>query len=121
MNPLTSSQEYLRLFEPMDIQFKLDLIAGLSESIKAQLSVRSDLSARTFWQLIGKIDWSASTANEKLEPLVAALKDTDVSTIYDFSEELAQCLHQLDGPEYYEAVAAQKQGVSADTFLYARC
>jgi len=71
--------------------------------------------------LIEQIDWSKNRAAERLKPLIESLQQANVPAINEFSEQLAKSLHQLDGPAYYEALKSQKEGVSSDTFLYARC
>ena len=44
-----------------------------------------------------------------------------IPEIYQFSERLAEVLHQLDGPDFIKALEEDPLGYSADTFLYARC
>ena len=76
---------------------------------------------QTFWGLIEQIDWSKSKEEERLRPMLETLKNFPISAIHRFSEQLAKFLHQLDGPAYYEALKSRQEGVSADTFSYARC
>ena len=115
MQPTKNVETYLRLFEPMDVQFKLDLIAGLSQS------EGHEKGEQQFWELMELIDWSKEGDEQKVQPLKIALQNTSASTIQQFSEQLAQSLHQLDGPQYFDALRKRKYGISADTFLYARC
>lgn len=75
----------------------------------------------TFWTYIDLIDWSKTNHQERLKALVDKLATSDIPTIHDFSEQLAFYLHQLDGPAYFEALKNREEGVSSDTFLYARC
>ncbi|MEM8528792.1 MAG: DUF4240 domain-containing protein [Bacteroidota bacterium] len=96
------------------------LISSL-QKIKTEKEQESISEQQSFWQFIEKIDWIQNNKQERLKPLVEALKDASVSSINEFSEQLATVLNQLDGPEYYENLKSQANGVSADTFLYARC
>ena len=74
-----------------------------------------------FWKFIKLIDWQQKENEKILQPTINALANSDESIINQFSENLALYLHQLDGPAYTKAFAANELGFSADTFLYARC
>lgn len=99
----------------------LDYLIHSLQTIRLEKEETSTTEQALFWQLIKKIDWSKDSAEERLKPLLETLKEAEVDTINKFSEQLAQALHRLDGPAYYEVLKSREQGVSADTFLYARC
>lgn len=99
----------------------LKYLINALQKIQVEKEQKSVEEEHGFWQFIEHIDWSKNKAEERLNPLVETLQQASVAAINEFSEQLAQSLHQLDGPVYYEALKAHKQGVSSDTFLYARC
>ena len=74
-----------------------------------------------FWNFIDLIDWQKRETAKRLQPIINALAIRNEATIYQFAERLAFYLHQLDGPAFTKALAADELGFSADTFLYARC
>lgn len=114
MNIQTTKLELIKMIADVQSEQLLDTLLNLlkQESIK---------ESNKFWIFIEKIDWSQKEEEDRLKPLIDALAKTSIPTIHEFSEQLAFYLHQLDGPAYYEALKNQEQGLSADTFLYARC
>lgn len=74
-----------------------------------------------FWPLMEKIDWGEKRPEKDLDTLLKKLASFPINKIHQFSERLAFLLHQLDGPAYFENLKNSPAGVSADTFLYARC
>ena len=79
------------------------------------------MSEEVFWSFIGKIDWQQEVATQQIKPLVDALANVSIATIYQFSERLAFLLHQIDGPDFANPLEKSALGFSADTFLYTRC
>jgi len=79
------------------------------------------LPAEEFWVYMQKIDWKQPKDAAKVKPLIHALTTATIPTIYQFSEQLAFLLHQLDGPAFAKPLEQNELGFSADTFLYARC
>lgn len=98
-----------------------EILQQLYETITEILMETTDKKTTTFWTWIEKIDSNKLSHQERLKPLINALSTASISAIHEFSEQLAFHLHQLDGPAYFEALKNREQGVSADTFLYARC
>jgi len=74
-----------------------------------------------FWQLIDLLDWEAKTASLLVQPLVKKLTSLSEDLIFEYQDQLAKHLHELDGPDYLEAFAKSGSGASADSFLYGRC
>jgi hypothetical protein len=75
-----------------------------------------------FWRLIGYVDRDVLQRGEgydeaALQPLIRALTVLDKAELESFQDHLAQALHGLDGPQYYDASG----DVGDDGFLYARC
>ncbi|MEL6720659.1 MAG: DUF4240 domain-containing protein [Bacteroidota bacterium] len=99
----------------------LEYLINALQQIRIEKEQKSIEEEYGFWQLIAQIDWSKDTAEEKVKPLIEVLQQASIAAINEFSEQLARSLHQLDGPTYFEALKSKKEGVSSDTFLYARC
>ncbi|MEN0003383.1 MAG: DUF4240 domain-containing protein [Bacteroidota bacterium] len=98
------------------------LVTSLQEEQQKRLEQPAKkMEITQFWVLIDKIDWSQTKGLTILEPLVNAVALLPISEIYQFSERLADLLHQLDGPDFAKALEEDPMGYSADTFLYARC
>ena len=75
----------------------------------------------TFWDYIQMIDWQQKDNPTQLLPLITALANAPIVTVYQFSDRLAFFLHQIDGPAFAKILEIKELGFSADTFLYARC
>lgn len=100
--------------------------AARAEAVRAQRPKRM-MSEKTFWSLVGRLDWSQSGNDEVVvAPVVSALAKLTAQSIRQFEERLATLLHQLDTREHARHIGEQsyvdaESYFSADGFLYARC
>ncbi len=80
----------------------------------------------TFWDLIGRLDWSAEGDDERVvAPLVKALSNLPDRDIAGFADQLARRLYALDGLAWAAESGAtiwsgDVDSLSVDGFLYAR-
>jgi hypothetical protein len=81
----------------------------------------------TFWDLIGRLDWSAAPDDDKVvAPVVEALAEMQVEAIQGFEDRLAEKLHALDTRAHAceigeDAFKSEDEHFSLDMFLYSRC
>ncbi len=109
----------LRQLDAPTLDYLVEALQKAQAERQEQHSTQMD--TKQFWQLIHKIDWVQPNNTTKLQPLIDALAQLSIPEIYQFSERLADFLHQLDGPDFAQALEKEELGFSADTFLYARC
>jgi len=79
----------------------------------------------TFWAFIDLLDWSKEGNDEAVvEPLVRALSQSSLETIFAFEENMAERLYQLDGERYAREIGSGAFGsteyFSPDHFLDVR-
>jgi hypothetical protein len=80
----------------------------------------------TFWDLIGRLDWSAEGDDERVvAPLVKALSNLPDRDIAGFADQLARRLYALDGLAWAAESgptiwSGDVDSLSVDGFLYAR-
>ena len=100
--------------------------AARLEALKPQKPGRM-LAAASFWELIGRLDWSRTGNDEAvMAPLVAGLAALPKAGIRGFHERLAHCLHLLDTREHARHIGEGSyvdadSAFSVDRFLYVRC
>ncbi len=115
-----------------------DLDARFIEKMKAE-HAKSDLEIHVvdaagdapslgepgFWKVISKLDWNKVGDDAAvLEPAVDFLSGQPLSQIYQFVDQLAEKLHQLDTKSHAQVFLDDEEAegyLSADDFLYARC
>jgi hypothetical protein len=85
------------------------------------------MSEATFWSLVDLLDWRQADNDDKVvAPVVESLASRSTQDICRFQERLALLLYQLDTRLHARNIGAnsfdqEKEYVSADAFLYARC
>ncbi len=103
----------------------MDELSLISKELSADDSV-APLLDEEFWGIIDMLDWDADSDEQKIEPCVLYLADSDDELIYSFLETLSEKLYELDGERFARHIGrASYQGhgkhFSRSWYLNARC
>lgn len=99
----------------------IDQVQDYVDFLKTKHAPAAATAEDQFWSLIELIDWEAETEEAMFAPLVEALTASPEAAIFEFQDQLASHLRDLDGPEYFHEFGKGPLGASADSFLYGRC
>lgn len=81
------------------------------------------LSSDACWELIDLLDWDQEEVDEEqvMEPLISALSELPIRSIYQFADWLSEQLWNLDTRSHAQVFLEADGFLSVDDFLYARC
>lgn len=99
----------------------IEQVQDYVDFLKTKHQPKAETAEDRFWGLINLLDWEAETAELLTQPLISELSSLSDEQIFEYQDQLADHLHKLDGPTYFERFAESNAGASVDTFLYGRC
>ena len=82
----------------------------------------SSMNEYRFWETISLLDWGKEGNDDAvIEPAIRQLSEMPEAAILSFHDLLSEKLYLLDGRDYAKNSVADKEHISSDLFLYARC